>query len=92
MKRTNMNNYGRRQFLKNSGLAVELAAGLPASSLLRSFAFAAAEKRPMIEAIVEHFTGDFDSYKLAGYRGRLEEIPFDFHELIALFGNWCCPK
>ena len=62
MKRTNMNSYGRRQFLKDSGLAVGLAAGLPASSLLRAFAFAAPEKRPTKEAIVEHFTGNFDGY------------------------------
>src|SRR2546425_1266487 len=62
MKRTGMNNYGRRQFLKDSGLAVGLAVGLPASSLLRPLAFADAEKRPMKEAIVQHFTGDFESY------------------------------
>jgi len=53
MKRTNMNNYGRRQFLKDSGLAVGLAVGLPASSLLRPLAFAAAEKRPMIPVMAQ---------------------------------------
>jgi hypothetical protein len=28
--------------------------------------------------------------KLAGYRGRLEEIPFDFHELIAALAPRVC--
>ena len=36
-----MNQYGRRRFLQDSGLAVGLATALPSSSLLRPFAFAA---------------------------------------------------
>jgi len=74
-----MNNYGRRQFLKDSGLAVGLVAGLPASSLLPSFAFAAPEKRPVKEAVIEHFTGDFDSYT---------PLLIGNGDIVGTFGTW----